>query len=90
VTGTERLEMLKAGDTIRDLRAENERLRAALCNLGLEISNWAASRCPCEDDKPDPCPLCGARAESDACRALDASLPDRVLGALHRARELVQ
>src|SRR4051812_23791692 len=41
VTDDERLEMLKAGDTIREQRAENERLRAKVDRLRMALQPFA-------------------------------------------------
>ena len=41
---------------------------------------WGEQQCPCENEQPDPCPLCGASVENgDICKAAEAKFPRRIL-----------
>lgn len=51
-----------------------------------DVLHWAESRCPCEDDKPNPCPLCGASVENlEPCKSAENTLPRRLLGDIRLA-----
>ena len=52
---------------------------------------WAGQQCPCSEEKPDPCPLCGAGVENlEACKAMESTFPKDILrgarAALSKAR----
>jgi hypothetical protein len=49
-----------------------------------DVLAWAESECPCEDGKPDPCSLCGARADHDHCMAADALFPGVLLARIRK------
>lgn len=54
------------------MRARIKELEAA---LGL-VQRWAQQRCPCRNEEPNPCPLCGASVENlEACKAVDETFP---------------
>lgn len=57
------------------------------------VNRWARARCPCEDGKPDPCTLCGARIKdsdaSDFCKAVDSTFPPSLLSDIRKALSLV-
>ena len=37
---------------------------------------WAEQKCPCENEEPNPCTLCGASVENlEGCKAADETLP---------------
>lgn len=62
----------------------NARLIAAapdLLEFAKAIIRWANAKCPCGNDLPDPCPLCGASAKpgGGACKAADETLPPSLL-----------
>ena len=45
-----------------------------------KILHWASSRCPCENEEPNPCPLCGASVENlEACKAVENIFPRDLL-----------
>lgn len=53
-----------------------EALTAALHS----VKRYAASKCPCENELPNPCPLCGASVENlDVCKAVDRTFPPNLL-----------
>jgi hypothetical protein len=62
------------------------RERATAVSLLDEIMNWSRQRCPCENEKPDPCPLCGARVNDPdgVCKA-GVVLPDRLFSKIAAA-----
>lgn len=44
------------------------------------VKHWAVSRCPCKNEQPDPCPLCGATVDGlEACKALLEVIPPRIV-----------
>jgi len=52
--------------------------------LLLDVLRWAESRCPCENETPDPCPLCGASvANLEPCKSAERTLPPDLLRRLH-------
>lgn len=62
--------------------------RAALeeAKLLADVLHWAESRCPCENDEPNPCPLCGASVENlEPCKSAERTLPPGLLPRLRRA-----
>lgn len=62
---------------------EIERLRAALG----KVEHWAESRCPCSNEEPNPCPLCGASVENlEACKSAENTLPRDLLETIRSAR----
>jgi hypothetical protein len=53
-------------------RDQNKRLVEALETT----LRWAESRCPCENEEPNPCPLCGASIENlEGCKSAENTLP---------------
>lgn len=53
-----------------------ERMRSAL----RAFLQWGQQQCPCENDLPDPCPLCDASvANLEGCKAVDKKFPPRLL-----------
>lgn len=48
---------------------------------------WGQQQCPCYNDDPNPCPLCGASIENlEGCKAVEAKFPPAILG---QAREAI-
>lgn len=45
---------------------------------------WANAKCPCENEQPNPCPLCGASI-FEGCKAADQTLPRDLLAAARAA-----
>ena len=44
------------------------------------IIEWASRKCPCHNDEPNPCPLCGASVENlEACKAVESIFPRELL-----------
>jgi len=44
------------------------------------IEHWASTRCPCHEETPNPCPLCGASVENlEACKAVEETFPRDIL-----------
>lgn len=42
--------------------------------------DWGDRQCPCKNEEPNPCPLCGASVENlEACKAVDSKFPRRLL-----------
>ncbi len=45
-----------------------------------KVEHWASTRCPCENEEPNPCPLCGASVENlEACKAVENIFPRDLL-----------
>lgn len=64
-----------------DALLECDKLRAALDaaeRLLKLIRHWANSKCPCENETPDPCPLCGSSVAEGRCKALEETLPRNI------------
>lgn len=71
-------EVAAAGECIADLRAKlvaAEADRDRLLSILDDVRAWAEHRCPCENEKPDPCPLCGELADGGICRSVEKSFP---------------
>lgn len=49
------------------------------------VRRWAEKRCPCENDNPDPCPLCGERVDGGRCKAVPATFPRDLLAKIDAA-----
>lgn len=44
------------------------------------VLHWAEARCPCHNEEPNPCPLCGASVENlEACKSAENTLPRDIL-----------
>jgi len=64
---------------LRDGRQEHATLRDTIN----AVLTWAEQRCPCENETPDPCPLCGASVENlEACKSAENTIPHRLLATL--------
>lgn len=51
-----------------------------------DVRTWANSQCPCHEETPNPCTLCGASVESlDACKAVESIFPRNLLRKLDAA-----
>lgn len=55
-----------------------------------KLLDWAGKRCPCENDLPNPCPLCLADANNpaDACKAVDETFPPNLVRDMRNALAL--
>lgn len=72
--GAAAIEALEADNAA--LKAKNEALVEALEGF----LSWAQQQCPCENEKPNPCPLCLASVENlEPCKAVEAKFPRRIL-----------
>lgn len=48
---------------------------------------WAEARCPCHNEQPNPCPLCGASVENfEACKSAENIIPPDLLKELRGVR----
>jgi hypothetical protein len=57
---------------LKDLDAARSVLR--------KIEHWAQQKCPCHNEQPNPCPLCGASVENlEACKAVESIFPRDLL-----------
>ncbi|MCD1264012.1 hypothetical protein B5M44_04415 [Shinella sumterensis] len=55
------------------------------------VLTWAEQRCPCHNDQPNPCPLCGASVENlEPCKSAENTIPRHLLADLRRASALTQ
>ncbi|KQS84278.1 hypothetical protein ASG58_21140 [Rhizobium sp. Leaf383] len=44
------------------------------------IEHWAQTKCPCKNEQPNPCPLCGASVENlEPCKAVENIFPRDIL-----------
>lgn len=51
-----------------------------------DVLAWAESRCPCRNEQPNHCPLCGASVENlEACKSAENTLPHALLVKVRRA-----
>lgn len=51
-----------------------------------KVRRWAESRCPCHNEEPNPCPLCGASVENlEACKSAENTLPRELLTTIRAA-----
>lgn len=45
-----------------------------------DVLRWAESHCPCHNEEPNPCPLCGASVENlEPCKSAENTLPRQLL-----------
>lgn len=59
-----------------DIAARLLKERDALAKALEAVRTWAEKRCPCENEQPNPCLLCGASVENlEACKAVDETFP---------------
>jgi hypothetical protein len=62
------------------LAAENARREEKLRKVVSGFLRWADQKCPCRNEEPNPCPLCGASVENlEPCKAADNTLPRSLL-----------
>jgi hypothetical protein len=66
--------------------------KTSVTNALLMVLDWAERRCPCHDEKPDPCPLCGASAKLGGghCMSAENTLPKHILSELRAVRHLAR
>ena len=51
------------------------------------VLQWAEARCPCENEEPNPCPLCGASVENlEPCKSAENTLPRHLLKELRSVK----
>lgn len=54
-----------------------------------DILYWAERRCPCHNEEPNPCPLCGASIENlEGCKSAENTLPRDLLYKIREAKRL--
>jgi len=76
------IEAPELASRVSELEGENERLRAAL----RKVEWWAQQKCPCHEETPNPCPLCGASVENlEACKAVESVFPRDLLADIRAA-----
>lgn len=60
--------------------------KAGLVKALRMVATWAEQRCPCHNEQPNPCPLCGASVENlEGCKAAESTMPRHVLDAVRQA-----
>ena len=64
---------------LAELQSRLDRATEAL----FAVRTWATHKCPCSDNKPDPCPLCGATVATGSCKAVDKVFPEQVLAKIN-------
>lgn len=75
-----------AGGKVVPENPEQSENTPTLALLG-EILHWAESRCPCHEEEPNPCPLCGASVENlEPCKSAENTLPRHLLKELRLAK----
>ena len=68
---------------------EERQARIAVLEEALRrVIYWAESRCPMENDDPNPCPVCGASVDNlEACKSAESIIPKEILRKSRRALE---
>lgn len=63
-----------------------------ICEALMDVLKWAQSCCPCENEMPKICPLCGADVDrpGDACKAVGAVFPVGLLAKIRAALKLAE
>jgi hypothetical protein len=60
----------------------------ALRKVVKAVMTWADQRCPCHNDQPNPCPLCGASVENlEPRKSAENTIPRHLLAELRRASD---
>lgn len=73
------ISMCKTTTQFYDKLVAAEKQVEELRQLVWDIDFWARSKCPCNNEQPDPCPLCGASvANLENCKAVDITFPSRL------------
>lgn len=49
------------------------------------VLRWAKTKCPCTEEKPDPCTLCGATVVSGRCMAVENTIPAHLIKEIEEA-----
>lgn len=76
------LEPMPAVDLIDDSHALDALPAAPVDALRKALQaflTWGESQCPCRDETPDPCPLCGASVAEGTCKAAESKFPRAIL-----------
>jgi hypothetical protein len=77
----------RRGEIIIDMSEAAIRLRKAL----KDVEWWAQQKCPCHEETPNPCPLCGASVENlEACKAVESVFPRELLKQVRAALSPVE
>jgi hypothetical protein len=83
-------EVLALASQAEALKRENAQ-KGSLQKVVNAVLTWAELRCPCHNDQPNPCPLCGASVENlEPCKSAENTLPRHLLTVLRRARTLLK
>lgn len=89
---TKRYDRLRVGDTdyipydeaVKQMMVVQQR-EQRLLKVIQNVLTWAEQRCPCHNDEPKICPLCGADAAKDACMSAENTIPRHLLTELRQA-----
>jgi hypothetical protein len=50
------------------------------------VHSWGEARCPCHNEQPNPCPLCGASVENlEGCKSAENTFPPNLLREIRQA-----
>lgn len=80
------LDLARQAEAMEREMAEKDAIQKVLNS----VLTWAEQRCPCENEQPNPCPLCGASVENlEACKSAENTIPRSLLAELRRARALI-
>ncbi|MEZ2132524.1 MULTISPECIES: hypothetical protein [unclassified Sinorhizobium] len=81
-TDGEEFSLVSLAAQLASVESVNKRLRELL----KKIEWWAQQRCPCHEETPNPCPLCGASVENlEACKAVESIFPRDLLSEVRSA-----
>jgi len=66
----------RTSDEVAQLQRRVQELERVL----RKVEWWSQQRCPCNNDQPNPCPLCGASVENlEPCKAAENTFPRDLL-----------
>lgn len=81
-TDGEEFSLVSIAAQLASVEIANRRLTDALS----KVDWWARQRCPCENEDPNPCPLCGASVENlEACKSAENTFPRELLETVRSA-----
>lgn len=85
-TDGEEFSLVSLAAQLASVEIANRRLTDALS----KVDWWARQRCPCENEDPNPCPLCGASVENlEACKSAENTFPRELLETVRSALTFV-
>lgn len=71
---------------VRHWREECGKLHSrvgSLTDMLRKVLSWGEARCPCRNEQPNPCPLCGASVENlEGCKSAENTFPPALLAEL--------